>query len=86
LIQYLEVAEVPNQALLFIKLSTPCILFLGKNEGYSRPVIPFDGFCSVTRSYLANLLVEENLYPSFLLAVLWSLMERRLYPTIIDHL
>jgi tetrahydromethanopterin S-methyltransferase subunit E len=38
-------------------------------------VILFDGFCSVTPSYLANLLVNENFHPLILLAVLWSLME-----------
>jgi hypothetical protein len=35
------------------------------------PVIPVDGFCPITPSYLANLLVEENFHSSFLLAVLW---------------
>jgi hypothetical protein len=38
-------------------------------------VIPFDSFCSITPSYLVHLLVEENSHPSFLLPVLWSIME-----------
>jgi hypothetical protein len=29
--------------------------------------IPLDGLCSVKPSYLANLLVEKNFHPSFLL-------------------
>jgi hypothetical protein len=59
----------------------------GEDNFVGRPaVIPFDGFCSVTPSYLANLLVEKNVHPSFLLAVLWPLMEIHLYPTVIDSL
>jgi hypothetical protein len=50
------------------------------------PVILYNGFCSVTPSYLANLLVGKKCHHSFLLAVLWSLMERHLCPTVIDCL
>jgi hypothetical protein len=58
---------------------------MGPNEDNNLPpVILFDGFCSVTRSYLANLLVEENFHFLFLLAVLWSLMKRHLFSTVIE--
>jgi hypothetical protein len=58
-----------SPTLPILRLILPILRFSGLlsiNEGSPwGPVIPFDGKCSVTPSYLANLLVKKKFHPSF---------------------